>query len=106
MPSGFRVTAAFSDPYPDRVASRTSLVDDAGRLLHRFAGVPGEIGEGLRSAGSIALASGGEARLLGRGRVWALAWTAAGPCGERAVLGAGFRRRAFLEALRGVGLLA
>ena len=106
VPAGFRVTAAFADPYPDRIASRTSLAGPDGRLLHRFAGVPGDIGEGLRPAGSVALAAGGRARLLGRGTVWALTWTTAGPCGARAILGSGFRRVAFLATLRRAGLLA
>lgn len=106
VPAGFRVTAVFADPYPDRIASRTSLEGPGGRLLHRFAGVPGEIGEGLRPVGDVALAGGGSARLLGRGRVWAAVWSVDGPCGERAVLGAGFRRRGFLAVLRRAGLLA
>ena len=50
-PEGFRQREAFEDPYEDHVGIRLGFVDDAGRELHYFAGIPGEFGEGLLEAG-------------------------------------------------------
>ncbi|MFM7719109.1 MAG: hypothetical protein ACKO8G_06425, partial [Actinomycetota bacterium] len=107
VPEGFVVADSFADAYPDRIATRSTLEDDRGRTLTRFAGLEGEFGEGLPLADdAVALASGGTARLLGSQRVWALVWRTDGPCGAKAAFAGGFRRGAFLRVLREMGVLA
>jgi hypothetical protein len=104
-PAGFRATESFQDPYPDHVGIRLGFVDDGGRELHYFAGIPGEFGEGLPVARTVEVALGVDGTLQGKGQTWVLSWRAPGPCGQRAALGTGFSRRAFLETLRGSGAI-
>lgn len=106
VPAGFSITADLVDPFPDRIATRSSLADARGRELHRFSGLEGEFGEGLPLVeASVPLVDGSTARLLGSGRVWALVWRADGPCASRAVFASGFRRGALARVLEEVGIL-
>jgi hypothetical protein len=104
-PEGFSQTEALEDPYADHVAIRLGFVDDTGRELHYFAGVPGEFGEGLPVVARVEAAGGIEGPLQGRAETWVLSWRAPGPCGVRAVLGNGFTREAFLETLERAGII-
>ena len=104
-PEGFRQREAFEDPYEDHVGIRLGFVDDAGRELHYFAGIPGEFGEGLPVVGRVEAASDLGGLLQGDEGVWVLSWRAPGPCGVRAVLGSGFSRRRFLRVLREAGAI-
>lgn len=104
-PPGFTVTQSFDETGPGHIGIRRSLADARGHELHLFAGIPGDIGEGLPVAATVTLADGGIARLLGRERVWVLAWSGAAPCTPQAVLSVGMTRRAFLGLLCDVGVL-
>jgi hypothetical protein len=106
-PEGFERTETFEEPYPDRVGVRLGWLDDEGRELHAFAGIPGEFGEGLPDAGTVELAAGGTGRLAGGvHEVWVLSWNEGGTCDPRVILGRGLDRRAFLELLRRAGVAA
>ena len=106
-PEGFERTETFEEPYPDRVGVRLGWVDDEGRELHAFAGIPGEFGEGLPDAGTVELAAGGTGRLAGGvHEVWVLSWNEGGTCDPRVILGRGLDRRGFLELLRRAGVAA
>lgn len=98
-PDGFRQTESFRDPYPDHVGIRLGFLSDDGREIHYFAGIPGEFGEGLPSAGTVPVAQGLEGPLQGSEGTWVLSWRAPGPCGARAVLGTGFTRSSFIQTL-------
>ncbi|HZP89412.1 MAG TPA: hypothetical protein VFC04_00265 [Actinomycetota bacterium] len=104
VPPGFRVVESFRDPYPDHVGVRLGFRDDKGREIHYLVGIPGEFGEGLPLVGPVAVASGGPARLLGRGRTWVLAWSETGPCAAHAVLGHGFGKAEFEHVLEDAGV--
>jgi hypothetical protein len=104
-PEGFQQTESLRDPYPDHVGIRLGFVSDDGRELHYFAGIPGEFGEGLPSAGDVMVAQGLEGPLQGGRRTWVLSWHAPGPCGARAVLGTGFTRAAFLQTLERAAII-
>lgn len=104
-PAGFDPTETFEDPYADHVGVRLGYRDGEGRELHVFAGIPGELGEGLPSAGEVPVAGGGSGRLLGTGSVWVLAWETSGPCAAHAVLGNGFTRQEFLRILTESGVV-
>ena len=104
-PEGFRQTEALEDPYPDHVGIRLGFVDDGGRELHSFAGIPGEFGEGLPVVGRVESAGGIDGVLQGEAEIWVLSWRAPGPCGIRAVLGNGFSREAFLDTLETAGII-
>ena len=104
--AGFEPTETFKEEYPDRIGVRLGYADREGRELHAFAGIPGEFGEGLPDAGTLALAGGRTGRLSGGPNdVWVVSWEEDGPCDPRAVLGSGFDRRAFLAILEGSGLV-
>ncbi len=105
VPPGFRVVESFRDPYPDHVGVRLGFRDDEGREIHYLVGIPGEFGEGLPFEGPVPVASGGPARLLGRGRTWVLAWNETGPCAAHAVLGHGFGRAEFERVLEDAGVI-
>ncbi|HZD80999.1 MAG TPA: hypothetical protein VE646_13295 [Actinomycetota bacterium] len=67
-PVGFAQSELAEDPYQDHVGVRVGYVDDSGRELHVFSGIPGEFGEGLPQVDQLS-ASGSPAALLGRGKV-------------------------------------
>jgi hypothetical protein len=104
-PAGFRATGTLEDPYDDHVGIRLDFADDASRELHYFAGIPGEFGEGLPSAGQVEVAEGLEGVLQGGEGTWVLSWRAPGPCGVRAVLGSGFAREEFLDTIERAGII-
>jgi hypothetical protein len=104
-PEGFHPTERFTERYSDHLGVRQGYRDDLGRELHVFAGIPGEFGEGLPPAGTVAVTTGQTAVLLGRNEVWVLSWDAEGPCAARAVLGHGFGRRGFLGTLQEAGVV-
>jgi hypothetical protein len=104
-PEGFAQTDSFTEPYADHLGVRQGFEDDRGRELHVFAGIPGEFGEGLPPGGSVTVATGESAALLGRDQVWALVWDTEGPCSARAVLGNGFGRVEFVDSLREAGIV-
>jgi hypothetical protein len=104
-PAGFTATGTLEDPYADHVGIRLDFADDADRELHYFAGIPGEFGEGLPSAGKVEVAAGLEGVLQGDEGTWVLSWRAPGPCGVRAVLGSGFEREGFLDTIERAGII-
>ena len=103
-PAGFEPLEPFEEQYPDHVGVRLGFRDVRGREFHVFAGIPGEFGEGLPAAGSVALTEGRIGRLAGRAEVWVLTWEEGGLCDPRAVLGNGFTREGFRAALIDAGL--
>lgn len=105
VPEGFHQTEAFEDPYDDHVGIRLGFVDERGRELHYFAGIPGEFGEGLPVVDTVQAAGGIEGPLQGNDQTWVLSWTAPGPCGARAVLGNGFGRQDFVETIEDAGIV-
>jgi hypothetical protein len=106
VPAGFRVTESFEDPYPDHVGVRMGFRDPRRRELHYFAGIPGEFGEGLPLGRRVAVTTGEQARLLGEGDVWVLAWETSGPCAAHAVLGRDFTREEFLRMMVDSGVVS
>jgi hypothetical protein len=103
-PAGFDPLEPFEEQYADHVGLRLGFRDERGREFHVFAGIPGEFGEGLPAAGSVALTEGRSGDLAGRAEVWVLTWEEGGPCDPRAVLGNGFTREEFQAALADAGL--
>ena len=103
-PSGFAPLETFEQRYEDRIGVRLGFRDAARREFHVFAGIPGEFGEGLPDAGELTLAEGNTGLLVGTGRVWMVTWTQGDVCDPRAVLGNGFRRKAFEAALVDAGV--
>ena len=104
-PPGFERVERVESPQADHVAVRTSYRSEDGRELHLLAGIPGEVGEGLPLVGTLRLAEGVDARLLGADERWALVWGAEGVCDPYAVIGQGFDRRSFVGLLRETGFL-
>ena len=88
----------------DHVGVRQEYRDPRGRRLFFLLGISGEVGEGLPFAGTIPVADGSEARLLGRDLTWALAWEAEPPCSATAVIGQGMPRSRFLAEMRETGI--
>ncbi|MGQ0668463.1 MAG: hypothetical protein ACT4PO_02120 [Actinomycetota bacterium] len=105
-PPEFRLQNTIRRSESDHVGIRRSFVDAAGRVLHFFSGISGEFGEGMSVAGSLTVAGGEEARLLGVGQDWVLVWSSSGPCAAQAVIGNGFARGEFLQVLEASGVLA
>ncbi len=105
VPPGFEMTESFEEDFPDHVGVRLGLRDGRGRELHYFAGIPGEFGEGLPVAGSVAVVGPEQGQLAGGDEVWVLVWDTAGPCAAHAVLGNGFTRRQFLKTLEVAGVV-
>ncbi len=105
VPAGFEPAGTFEEPAPDHVGVRLDFRDDRGRELHFSAGIAGEFGEGAAVAGSLRVATGEEATLLGGGETWILVWDEAGPCATHAVIGNGFTRDGFVSVLRESGVV-
>ena len=104
-PSGFEPLETFEETtYPDHIGVRLGFRDEERREFHVLVGIPGEIGEGLPSAGDLELAEGRTARLVGQDRVWIVIWTEGDLCDPRAVIGNGFSRDEFVGALEDAGL--
>jgi hypothetical protein len=103
-PNGFAPLDSFEEDYPDHVGLRLGFRDEDRREFHVLVGIPGEIGEGLPSAGELALTEGRTARLVGEDRVWIAIWTEGDLCDPRAVIGNGFTRDGFGAALEDAGL--
>ena len=103
-PSGFGPLEPFEEEYDDHVGVRLGFRDERRREVHVFAGIPGEIGEGLPSAGWVTLNEGGPMRVVGRGQVWVVVWDEGDICDPRAVLVNGFSRREFVDTLAEMGL--
>lgn len=103
-PAGFDPLEAFEEEYPDHIGVRLGFRDEDGREFHVFAGIPGELGEGLPAAGSVPLTEDRVGSLAGRARVWVLTWEEGGRCDPRAALGNGFTREQFQAALVDAGL--
>lgn len=104
-PPGYRLVGTTQITSGSTVGVRQELRDDHGRSLHVSVGVAGEFGEGAAFVGTIPTASGAEARLYGRGEVWVLVWDEGGRCGDRAVIGSGFDREGFVQALGAAGVV-
>lgn len=104
-PDGFAPIETFEDRYSDHIGVRLGYRDASSREFHVLVGVPGEIGEGLPPAGSIELSGGATGVLVGREEVWVVVWQQDDVCDPRAVIGNGFTRSAFLEALADAGLV-
>jgi hypothetical protein len=103
-PTGFAPIETFEDPYPDHVGVRLGFQDPEGRQFHVLSGIPGEIGEGLPAAGSVALSEGRSGELVGRDEVWVVVWDEGDVCDPRAVIGDGFTRPEFEDLLGQAGL--
>jgi hypothetical protein len=103
-PDGFSPLETFEEPYEDRIGLRLGFIDVERREFHVSAGIPGEFGEGLPDAGTIALRDGLVGTLVGRGQVWIVRWSEGDVCDPRVVLGSGFDRDAFGAALADAGL--
>jgi hypothetical protein len=104
-PTGFAPLDSFEEEYPDHVGVRLGFRDPQGREFHVLAGIPGEIGEGLPTAGELELTEGRTAELVGRDDVWIVIWDEDDRCDPRAVIGNGFTRETFEEALVDAGLV-
>lgn len=103
-PSGFGPLEPLEVEYDDHVGVRLDFRDERRREVHVFAGIPGEIGEGLPSAGWVTLNEGGPLRVVGRDRVWVVVWDEGDICDPRAVLVNGLSRREFVATLAEMGL--
>ena len=104
-PEGFVLVDARDVAAPGHVGTRRSYRDPEGARLEILLGAVGQVGEGLRLVEERALPDGAPARLLGEGRLWALAWEGDPPCLRNAIIGEGLGRSAFLDVLEGMGLL-
>jgi hypothetical protein len=105
-PAGFAPLDAFEEEYPDHVGVRLGFRDPQGREFHVLVGIPGEIGEGLPTAGELELTEERTAQLVGRDDVWIAIWDEDDRCDPRAVIGNGFTRETFEEALVDAGLVS
>lgn len=105
VPAGFEQTGSLEEPAPDHVGVRLDFLDGEGRELHYAVGIAGEFGEGASVAGSLRVATGEDATLLGGGQTWILVWESAGPCATHALIGNGFSRGTFIEVLRESGVV-
>lgn len=105
-PPGFGPLEPFEEEYDDHVGVRLGFRDERRREVHLFAGIPGEIGEGLPSAGRVRLTDGRTVGVFGRGEVWVVVWNERDICDPRAVLVNGLSRREFLSTLAEMGLAA
>jgi len=105
-PLGFDPLETFEEEYDDHVGVRLGFRDERRREVHVFAGIPGEIGEGLPSAGRVRLTDGRTVGVFGRGEVWVVVWNERDICDPRAVLVNGLSRREFLTTLAEMGLAA
>jgi hypothetical protein len=104
-PAGFAPLDSFEEDYPDHVGVRLGFRDPGGREFHVLVGIPGEIGEGMPTAGELELTEGRRAELVGRDEVWIAIWGEDDRCDPRAVIGNGFTRETFREALVDAGLV-
>lgn len=104
-PAGFVQVERVESREADHVGVRTSYRSADGPELHLLAGIPGEVGEGLPMAGTVRVAGGVDARLLGADRRWVLVWGSDEVCDPYAVIGEGFDRRSFVGLLREVGFV-
>jgi hypothetical protein len=104
-PAGFAPIDSFEEEYPDHVGVRLGFRDPQGHEFHVLVGIPGEIGEGLPTAGELELTEGRTAQLVGRDDVWIAIWDEDDRCDPRAVIGNGFTRETFEEALVDAGLV-
>jgi hypothetical protein len=104
-PSGYGPLEPFEVKYDDHVGVRLGFRDERRREVHVFAGIPGEIGEGLPSAGRVRLTEGRRVLwAVGRGEVWVVVWNEGDICDPRAVLVNGLSRREFVATLVEMGL--
>jgi hypothetical protein len=104
-PAGFAPLDSFEEEYPDHVGVRLGFRDPQEREFHVLVGIPGEIGEGLPTAGELELTEGRTSELVGRDDVWIAIWDEDDRCDPRAVIGNGFTRETFGEALVDAGLV-
>jgi hypothetical protein len=92
--------------FADHVGVRSEFRDPRGRRIFLLLGIPGEVGEGLPVVDpEVDLADGSVGRLLGRDRIWILAWAGEQPCDDMAVVGNELSRGSFERALRGAHIL-
>ncbi len=105
-PVAFDRRSAFTVEEADHVGVRATYRDPRGRKLVVASGITGEFGEGQPSAGTVPLAGGGQAQVLGVGRAWTAVWAAAPPCATRAIIGHGFDRAGFVRVLQRMGVVA
>ena len=104
-PSGYGPLQSFEEEYDDHVGGTKGLRDESPREIHVFAGIPGEIGEGLPPAGRVRLTEGRRVLwAVGRGEVWVVVWNEGDICDPRAVLVSGLSRREFVTTLEDMGL--
>jgi hypothetical protein len=104
-PDGFAPIETFEDDYSDHVGVRLGYRDVRRREFHVLVGIPGEIGEGLPASGTVALAGGRTGVVVGRDMVWVVVWHEDDVCDPRAVIGNGFTRSTFVDALADAGLV-
>ncbi|MGZ8599588.1 MAG: hypothetical protein ACXWX6_05180 [Actinomycetota bacterium] len=100
VPIGFEPLGSFEEPYADHVGVRLGYRDADERELHLLVGIPGEYGEAMTSLGDLPLAGDRTGVLFsGIEGVWTVVWEQGDRCDPRAVIGNGFTREAFLDAL-------
>ncbi len=104
-PPGFVLARERRRTYPDRLGLHRTLRAPDGRRLDYLLGAAGEIGEGLPLVARLPLATGTEARLVGRGDTWLLVWEGAPPCLRNAIIGNRMTRAGFLRVLGKTGLV-
>lgn len=72
--------------------------------FHVLVGIPGEFAEGLPQLGDLPLSEGRTGFLVGRDEVWIVTWDESDLCDPRAVIGNGFTKDEFIDALEDAGL--
>ena len=102
---GFVLTRTREFPERGHVGVRLEYRSPRGERLFYLVGISGEVGEGLPPVDEIELADGSDARLLGRGETWVLAWRDDPPCEPVAVVANGIGRARFLSLMRETGLV-
>ncbi|HEV3474516.1 MAG TPA: hypothetical protein VG602_04040 [Actinomycetota bacterium] len=99
VPPGFGRVSSEEVEADDRLGVREDFRGPQDRRLVFHLGVRPDVERALPLVEELPLATVGSGRLLGRGGEWVFAWEADFPCTEMAVVGSGFDRRSFVEAL-------
>jgi hypothetical protein len=99
VPPGFARVSTEEIERDDRMGVREDFRGPDDRRLVFHLGVRPDVEAALPQVDELPLATVGSGRLRGRGTDWVFAWEEDFPCTEMAVVGSGFDRRSFIEAL-------